>query len=168
MRFSFFTLDESSVREIARWRYAPPYDIYNLDDSPESLQYALDPQNHFYAMRDESGAVVGFCSFGKDGQVPGGEYDKSALDIGMGIRPDLIGQGRGTDFAAAVLDFARQEFHPTACRVTIAAFNRRARHVWQKHAFREIQRFIHAESGREFVIFLAESTNQRVSDSESQ
>jgi RimJ/RimL family protein N-acetyltransferase len=158
-------MDEPAACEIVCWRYDPPYDIYNLDDAPESIQYALDPRNRFYVMRNESRGAIGFCSFGQDGQVPGGNYAEAALDIGMGVRPDLTGQGRGAVFAASVLHFARREFQPTAFRVTIAAFNQRAQRVWQKLGFHEIEQFVHIESGREFMVLIRESTSQRICES---
>jgi ribosomal-protein-alanine N-acetyltransferase len=157
---SFTRLDESAAREIVSWRYEPPYDLYNLENSDESIRYALNPDNNFYAMRDEDGKLIGFCSFGSDGQVPGGDYHAPALDIGLGIRPDLTGQGRGSDFVQAVLHFAQSKFQPPMLRVTIAAFNLRAQRVWEKNGFRLSQQFQHAGSGREFVMMLGESTNQ--------
>ena len=74
VKISFNPIDELAAREIITWRYEPPYDIYNLEESETSIQYALNPQNNFYAMRIENNQLAGFCSFGKDGQVPGGDY----------------------------------------------------------------------------------------------
>ncbi len=110
MILSFSPLTKSAAREIVTWRYEPPYDIYNLDNSEETINYLLDEQYHIQAMRDENNSLVGFCSFGVDGQVPGGDYSADALDIGMGIRPDLTGQGRGGNIVASVLDFAQRKF----------------------------------------------------------
>jgi RimJ/RimL family protein N-acetyltransferase len=152
MIISFSPIDEPAARTIIRWRYEPPYDIYNLEDSTETIQYALDPQFNFFAMRDEYGELVGFCSFGEDGQVPGGDYSRDALDMGMGIRPDLTGQGKGVDFVLAVLNFARCKFAPRQFRVTIAAFNKRAQRVWKKNGFTPVQTFNHQASEREFII----------------
>ena len=104
-------------------------------------------------MRDESGRLVGFCSFGVDGQVPGGDYRAEALDIGMGICPDFTGKGLGSSFVRAVLDFAEKEFQAKAYRVTIVAFNRRARRVWERNNFQQVQSFIHADSRREFCVY---------------
>lgn len=154
MEIIFSPIDEPAAREIVCWRYEPPYDIYNLEDSTDSIQYALDPHNNFYTMRAENGELVGFCSFGEDGQVPGGDYAADALDIGMGIRPAFTGQGRGVDFSLAVLNFAQKEFQPIAFRVTIAAFNQRAQRVWQKNGFRRIQTFTHESSKREFMVMI--------------
>lgn len=150
-------MDERRAREIACWRYPPPYDIYNLAESEEAVAYALDPQNNFFAMEDEKGALVGFCSFGQDGQVPGGDYRLEALDIGLGIRPGLTGQGQGIDFVSCVLDFARKAFAPSRFRVTIAAFNRRAQRVWKRAGFRPVECFRHEENGQKFMVFLGEN-----------
>jgi RimJ/RimL family protein N-acetyltransferase len=149
---NFTPIDESAALEIANWRYEPPYDLYNIEGSAAAIQYALDPQNNFYAMRDGAGHVIGFCSFGEDGQVPGGDYAEAAMDIGMGIRPDLTGQGFGHEFVAAVLDFAHREFKPGAFRVTIAAFNQRAQRVWEKNGFQETQSFTKTGSDRTFIM----------------
>ena len=152
MNITFSPLDEPAAREIVRWRYEPPSDIYNLEGSEESVQYALDPQYNYFAMRVENGELVGFCSFGEDGQVPGGDYSADALDIGMGIHPEYTGRGLGGDFVSAVLDFARERFRPTAFRVTIAAFNQRAQQVWEKNGFKPVQSFTHQISKRDFIV----------------
>ena len=154
MKINISPIDKASVCEIISWRYEPPYDVYNLEDTEGTLQYALDPSNRFFAMKDASGALVGFCSFGEDGQVPGGDYSESALDIGMGIRPDLTGQGRGVDYAASVVEYAHQAFSPRCLRVTIASFNTRAQRVWDVNGFHPIQQFIHATSGLDFVVMV--------------
>ena len=47
MIISFSPIDEQAASEIVRWRYEPPYEIYNLEDLAESIQYALDPQYNY-------------------------------------------------------------------------------------------------------------------------
>jgi phosphoserine phosphatase RsbU/P len=149
---TFTPIDSSAAHEIVTWHYEPPYDIYNLEDSPNSIDYALDPTNNYYALRTEDDQLVGFCSFGLDAQVPGGDYRGEALDIGMGIRPALTGQGLGTQFIAAAVRYAQYKYSPSQLRVTIAVFNLRAQRVWQKNGFRPVETFKHNTSDREFVI----------------
>jgi RimJ/RimL family protein N-acetyltransferase len=154
LNLKFTPIDEASALEILSWRYEAPYDIYNLTETKDALAYALNPKNCFYVLKDDSEGVIGFCSFGLDGQVPGGDYTPDALDIGMGIRPDLTGRGHGQRFVSQVLDFARCEFNPDRFRVTIAAFNQRAQRVWSKVGFHPIGRFTHEASGREFIVLV--------------
>ncbi len=152
MKIIFRPMDEVNAREIARWQYDSPYDIYNLGDIDEAIQYVIDPQNALYSITDEADDLIGFCSFGLDGQVPGGDYSAEGLDIGMGIRPDLTGQGRGSNCVAAVLDFALRSFSAEHIRVTIAAFNQRALRVWEKNGFQRVQTFRKGGSDRKFII----------------
>lgn len=133
-------LTRASAERIVTWQYPPPYDIYSLADSnPAQLRAALayltDPANHFYQMTTAVNELTAFCSFGKDGQVPGGDYRQPALDIGLGVHPDLTGRGWGHLFAATAVAAARRTFQPPALRVTIAAFNQRAQKVWAKIGF---------------------------------
>ncbi|MGG6238326.1 hypothetical protein ACQ4N7_06760 [Nodosilinea sp. AN01ver1] len=87
MRFSLRRLEKEHALPILRWRYLPPYDIYNfdIDTIQEDLCYLIDLKNAFYAILNVYEELEGYCSFGADGQVPGGDYSTEALDIGMGM-----------------------------------------------------------------------------------
>jgi ribosomal-protein-alanine N-acetyltransferase len=155
MKLTFSPMDRASALEIVQWRYPPPYDLYNLSEDEETIAYALDPANNLFAMRDANAQLVGFCSLGVDGQVPGGDYSQEALDIGMGIHPQLTGQGNGVAYAQQVLAYARQVYASVRFRVTIAAFNQRAQRVWTRCGFHPVQRFLNPDSNREFVVMVS-------------
>jgi RimJ/RimL family protein N-acetyltransferase len=147
-------MDEASARAIHTWRYAPPYDVYNgAGDVGAFVQTLLDPRNAYHTIRDVRGSLIAYCCFGPDARVPGGDYDEDTLDVGLGMRPDLTGQGRGPGMLVAILDFARRTFAPPALRVTVAAFNQRAQKVYQKAGFRVIQEFTRSD-GMPFVIMM--------------
>ena len=107
---------------------------------------------------DEQGELVAYCCFGLDARVPGGDYDTPALDIGLGVRPDLTGQGRGLGYLLAVLGVAQRTVSPGTFRVTVAEFNKRAQKVWRRAGFRPVQRFVRQQDGRPFVILLRKAT----------
>jgi len=67
--------------------------------------------------------------------VPGGTYRAGELEVGWGMRPDLMGQGRGRAFAAAILDYAERTYRPPALGLTIAEFNGRSQAVAERHGF---------------------------------
>ncbi len=152
----------SDVREFLEWRYAPPYDVYDLikvgatdEQIAAEAAYFLDPETRCHVICDEGGALVGFCTFGQDGQVPGGDYSAGALDIGLGMRPELTGQGNGRFLVRAVIDFAVATWQPPQLRVTIAEFNRRAQRVWRQAGFVQTQRFVATKwTKRPFLIFV--------------
>jgi RimJ/RimL family protein N-acetyltransferase len=154
-RFLFAPPTEQEAQEIAAWQYEGPYTLYNSpgDELEESAAYLLDPVNQVYAVHAPSGELIGYCSFGADAQVPGFDYDQSALDVGAGMRPDLTGQGRGGEFMGAILDFGRQRFNPPAFRATIASWNERALRMAGRSGFERIVTFPR-EDGLEFTVLV--------------
>ena len=155
MSLSIHPLTMAQAREMICWRYDEPYDIYNIAE--EDPAFFVDPQNGYWAILDSDEALVGFCNFGADAQVPGGDYGADALDIGMGMRPDLTGQGHGVDHSALVFDFARRN-HPNYAehRVTIAEFNLRAQSVCRSHGFLKVHSFARQPDGKRFLIMVRE------------
>jgi [ribosomal protein S18]-alanine N-acetyltransferase len=142
----FTPLADEDAEEILCWRYAGDLAVYGFwttdaDARDEEKRDLLDPANCYYAARTEGGELVGFCCFGPDAQVPGGDYLQPALDVGLGLRPDLVGRGVGLTFVEAILDFARLELSPPLFRLTVASFNRRAFRVYERAGFGTVARF---------------------------
>jgi ribosomal-protein-alanine N-acetyltransferase len=156
MLFAFRPVDEATVRAFWGWRYEMPYDVYNEDpdEIEEGVAYFLDLKINCYGVSDEGGDLVAYCTFGPDGQVPGGNYGAEALDIGLGVRPDLTGQGRGFTYVNAAVDFSKRRFAPGALRVTVAEFNLRAQRVWEKAGFCAVERFGREPDGMAFVVMM--------------
>ena len=105
---------------MASWRYPPPYDFYDGDVDP-----VLNPERFFEA-RDEAGELIGFYYF---------EPNPPDLDYGLGLRPDLTGQGLGLEFFRAGLAFARERYRPRRVYLHVAEFNDRARRVYERAGF---------------------------------
>ncbi len=132
-------VEEPDIREFITWRYEPPYDGYNISgDAEELVTYFMLASVDCHALT-EGDELIGFCTFGADAQVPGGDYFQNRLDIGLGVRPDLTGRGHGASFVAVVVDHALTK-HPSL-RVTIARQNRRAIRVWEANGFHQTQEF---------------------------
>lgn len=154
MRLTFRPLEKEHALAILSWRYTSPYDYYNFDADTiqEELCYLLDSKNAFCAILSLQGELEGYCSFGSDGQVPGGDYSAEALDIGMGIRPDLVGQGRGKQYAQAVARYGANQYGAQQLRVTIAEFNKPAQRVWEQLGFEQVEKFVKTGCREEFVV----------------
>jgi [ribosomal protein S18]-alanine N-acetyltransferase len=114
-----------SFRERAAWRYEPPYDFYDGDVEP-----VLNPER-FYQATGEDGSLIGFYYFDEQGD---------ALEIGLGLRPDLTGRGLGLDFLLAGIEFGRRRFGDSRVILNVAAFNERALKVYEQAGFRETGR----------------------------
>ena len=142
------------ARHIVGWRYDPPYDIYDVvsDDLAEEAKYYADPENGYFSLRAD-GELVGFACYGAEGQVPGGDYSADMLDVGIGMRPDLTGQGQGNVYAEAVFAFAHEHFDSKALRVTIAEFNKRSQRVVEKVGFTRAEVFTKPASDKRYEIW---------------
>ena len=137
--------------DMTSWRYPAPYGLYDMTGADPG--FFASPASGYFALT-EGDELIGFRSFGQDGQVPGGSYDSSALDTGGGLRPDLTGQGLGRKAIGTGLEFGRREFAPEAFRVTVASFNERALRVVRSLGFRSVGSFLAAADGRSFEILV--------------
>lgn len=143
MQFKLIAIRLADINLMLDWRYQPPFDFYN---PPQQNLYhlrtqLLDPFWRFHAVLDEQEVLCGYCSFGEDGQVEGGDYTRSALDIGLGLRPDLTGKGYGTDFLTEIMTYARDVFEFDSFRLTVAAFNHRAISLYNHLGFEMVSKF---------------------------
>jgi len=143
MPYHFRPLTPDDARTMLGWRYPPPLDLYDadLDFMDENVESVLVPEFHYHTVLDGAGRMIGFCCFGEDAQVTGGDYGREAIDVGLSLDPALIGQGLGRDFLAAILALGRDLFAPSCFRATVVDFNRRSRRLFQRAGFLETQRF---------------------------
>jgi GNAT superfamily N-acetyltransferase len=101
-----FTPEEAVIA--ASWRY--PGDLSMYDGEPNNWGQFLegsDTGHGYYAIVDDN-ELVGFCCLGPEGRVAGQPAKHNGLlDVGGGIRPDLVGRGLGAVGLTAILGYAR-------------------------------------------------------------
>jgi ribosomal-protein-alanine N-acetyltransferase len=112
---------------ILAWRYEGAYATYDVDD-PADLEHG-----HFAV--EDGGELVGFCCFGGGARVDGVAEEDGVLDVGYGMRPDLMGQGRGAAFVAVILAFGVERFEPQRLRMSILRWNARSRRAAERQGF---------------------------------
>ncbi len=120
-------LTSADAEAICAWRYPGRYSTYDVDD-----RGALD-RDHWAVT--EAGRLFGYCCFGAPARVGGATAEDGTLDVGYGVRPELMGRGAGHDFVAAILEFAAERFSPQRFRVYILDWNDRSRRVAEGHGF---------------------------------
>jgi [ribosomal protein S18]-alanine N-acetyltransferase len=143
---SFRPFTEQDALIVARWRYPEPYAAYDLDPwNRDVLAALLRAENQYYAIL-RGHEVIGFYCLGEDARVPGWSYDGSALDLGMGLRPELTGKGQGAAYLEAVVAQVTRRRSAVTLRTTIASWNQRALRLCLSSGFREIARFVSTRS----------------------
>jgi len=157
MDLTFTPMTAEFAREIVSWRYPGQYELYNSapEDVEEDVQALVRAENEYFAVWSDEYGLFGFCCYGREAQVPGGDYSEDALDVGLGIRPDLAGQGMGHGFLEAILAFARGQRGDVSFRATIASFNARSLRVFEKAGFLRQQSFaVPGRAGLEFFVMV--------------
>jgi ribosomal-protein-alanine N-acetyltransferase len=139
--YRFVQMDDDDARKISRWHYQPPYNFYDWTSDPDDLEELLDParrEGTYFSAFDGEGALVGFFEFEREGET---------IDIGLGLRPDLTGQGLGLEYLLAGLEFAIERFSPERFTLSVAVFNERAIEVYERAGFRRGAVYTHHTNG---------------------
>ncbi|MDQ3981949.1 MAG: GNAT family N-acetyltransferase [Actinomycetota bacterium] len=144
--FEIRAMSREDAEAVAGWHYDPPYDFYDFRGDPDDLGELLDPNSWVddYHAVDLDGELVGFFSF---------KRHDDALEIGLGLRPDLTGKSLGAAFVDAGLAYALERFSPRELFLDVATFNDRAKKVYERAGFRASHVWIH-ESRQGRVEFL--------------
>jgi [ribosomal protein S18]-alanine N-acetyltransferase len=139
----FAPLSQQDAEAIAGWRYPEPYSFYDWSADVDDLQELLDPGlrgEAYWAVKDGDELVGHFSFKPKDG----------AVEVGLGLRPDLTGRGLGGSFLAAGLEFARERFSPERFTLAVATFNSRAIKVYERAGFARERVYMHSTAGAEW------------------
>lgn len=142
MAYKFEMVTQKQAEEIAdKWHYDGEYSFYDMEADEEDLEGFLDCKargNSIFAviMDDE---LIGFFSVS--------QATANVYDIGLGMRPDLTGNGRGTEFLHAGMDFVQARFIVDKITLSVATFNLRAIKVYRKAGFREKDTFMQDTNG---------------------
>jgi RimJ/RimL family protein N-acetyltransferase len=121
-------------REVATWHYKPPYDFYDLASDPEDEAAMHDPSraaNYRAVLADGDERLDAFWYF---------DWHNDAVEVGIGLRPDLTGHRQGEAFLTAQLAYAIRTWQPATFRLFVAAWNERAIRLYERLGFREVSR----------------------------
>ncbi len=145
MKFNINQMRFEDALEISKWIYPEPYSIYSMDGSDSCIDELLN--GFYFSVNDEECNLFGYYCYGQSAQVPVGKQfgaytDDIFIDIGLGMKPSLCGQGLGFHFLCHGLDFARSKLSATGFRLTVASFNVRAINVYEKVGFKKANSFI--------------------------
>lgn len=137
MKLKVAEINEAFALEILNWRYDPPYDFYNNEYDAEAVKELLE-DNYSVVVSDNEG-VIGFYCAGPSAQVPAGvkvgAYKEDVIDIGLGMAPAWTGKGNGFTFFSLLLESLYKTYGNVPVRLTVATFNQRAIHLYEKFGF---------------------------------
>ncbi|MGI6664762.1 MAG: GNAT family N-acetyltransferase [Christensenellaceae bacterium] len=148
-------MNKQYAKKIATWKYEGVYDVYSFEDDAEAMRELLN--GDYYVSVTPDGEIHGFYCFGTSAQIPTKEdkvYRHTALDFGLGMRPDLCGKGLGRRFVREGIAFAERKFHAKQIRLSVASFNQRAIRTYESEGFQRIKSMTHAKSNNTFYMMV--------------
>lgn len=155
-RYHFYPMTKDRALQISKWQYEYPYSLYDMDSNEDSILELMNGE-YYYAL-DEHDDLFGFICVGGSARVPGGYAagiytDLRKLDMGLGLKPDLTGNGKGRGFLSEVLSFLNNLFSGREYQLVVAAFNERAIRVYERMGFVKETHFLskYEEKELEFI-----------------
>jgi len=116
---------------IAAWPNPGPWSVADALEPPR-------PDEGFWAVDDAEGRLAGYCCFGEPARPPLLDQDPGALDVALGLRPDLRGTGAAGPFALAVVARAHDVADGRRLRCAVARGNPGGRAAAEAAGFRAV------------------------------
>ncbi|MGH0585229.1 GNAT family N-acetyltransferase [Bacillus mycoides] len=142
MGYMFTVMSRAEAEEIAyNWHYEGEYSFYDIEADEEDLAEFLEDEsrgNHTFSVK-ENGTLIGFFSFSN--------INNQTVDIGLGMRPDITGNGFGLQFVKAGIAFSKEKYGCNYITLSVAAFNERAIKVYKRAGFEAVGTFIQKTNG---------------------
>lgn len=129
-----FEVSELSIEDgmdFAMWQTPGPWTVSDSLEPP-----AVD--EGYWAIRDSTGQLVGYCCFGEAARVPGIEADPVMLDVVYGIRPNLVGHGLSNELARVVTARATEVAAGRRLRTILATWNEVGRRSAEHSGFKVV------------------------------
>ncbi|WP_404353931.1 GNAT family N-acetyltransferase [Exiguobacterium aurantiacum] len=151
MTHQFAVLTQPQAETIAyTWHYEGDYAFYNMAADKDDLAEFIDAEQRgqsVFAITFDS-ELVGFVSVA--------QTDAETVDIGLGMKPDLTGNGRGRMFVTSILDFVKATYSSHRITLSVAAFNVRAIRVYEACGFTRTGSFQQPTNGSTFTFIQME------------
>lgn len=125
-------MTEEDGKAISQWVYSPPYDLYQFLPWPQMKALAVefgDPairRQQYVSIRDEAGVLCGFAQY-----FP----MLGVTRLGLGMKPDLTGQGNGCSFVQAIVQEAIHRYPDTEIDLEVLVWNKRAIVTYERCGF---------------------------------
>ena len=125
-------LTQANAYQIARkWHYGGQYGFYDMENDLEDLEEIITPKlrgDKYYQVVDDQDELVGYFCLER--------LSEEKVEVGLGLRPDLTGQGLGLNFVKGIEEFIQNNFNYRITVLSVASFNKRAIKVYQGAGFK--------------------------------
>lgn len=137
-------MKQPKAEEIANsWKYDGEYAFYDMAADPEDYEEIMCPNlrgNRYFSVFDND-ALIGFSCV---------EQEESFIELGLGLRPDLMGHGKGRAFLEEILCYVKKRYLFESIHLDVASFNQRAIKVYERAGFVKTGNVLVATNGGQY------------------
>ena len=140
--YKFETLSQENALIIADdWKYPEPYSFYDMTADVEDYQAFISEEargdSHYQILLNEE--LIGFFTCKLQDRI---------AEIGIGMKPELTGNGRGSEFMTTCLEWLCKK-HPDLKSIIlyVAEFNERAVKLYKKLGFEVVSNYEQETNG---------------------
>ncbi|WP_438444899.1 GNAT family N-acetyltransferase [Gorillibacterium sp. sgz5001074] len=119
-------------QDICTWVYEPPYDIYQwnswaqMEEDAEEFADSQIRETQYICIMNEDDFLIGYAQLFPLVGV---------TRLGLGMRPELCGQGLGAAFIRTIVEEARRRRPEDEIDLEVLEWNERARRAYAKAGF---------------------------------
>ncbi|WP_424769084.1 GNAT family N-acetyltransferase [Paenibacillus sp. sgz302251] len=133
LKMTIHPLEIRHALEICDWSYEAPFDIYNWptweDMQKDGIEFgdSVLREAQYAAVLNDEQMLIGFAQFFPIAGV---------TRLGLGMRPELCGQGLGPEFIRLIAEEARKRTPEHEIDLEVVTWNRRAIRAYEQAGFR--------------------------------
>jgi [ribosomal protein S18]-alanine N-acetyltransferase len=125
-------LTAADAAAVAKWRYDGPWSVYDGNAAD-----VVSAENGYHGIVERViGRFLGYVCLGVEARVAGLGEEAGVLDVGIGLDPGIVGQGRGRSIAVALLQWIEERSEASELRAVIQAWNERTLRLGEGLGFR--------------------------------
>jgi ribosomal-protein-alanine N-acetyltransferase len=131
IHFQFRPMRLRDALTASRWRYPGEYAIYDLDMTALVFSALCRAPLRLLGVYPLAVATPDDPFISVFSLIHRGDD----VEIGVGMRPDLMGHGLGLELMLQGMDYARKRLRPATFSLDVATFNQRAITVYERAGF---------------------------------
>lgn len=145
MNIKIDKLSQQNAEKIADdWKYDGEYSFYDMTEDIEDYEEIISPllreNNYFQVIRNDE--LFGFFVL---------EQTENIVDMGVGLKPELTGNGLGIQFIFLILNYIKENYSVPTVRLGVAKFNIRAQKVYEKAGFIKTREYEQPTNGATYT-----------------
>lgn len=139
INISLGSLSEENAKEICRWKYKPPYDVYNwwswdkLIQLNEPITDPIKRQKDFLGVFTSDNKFIGFAVFSNP--------TKGVTRLGLGLKPNMCGKGLGKALMSLILEEVKKRYPDNKIDLEVLTWNKRAYKTYLESGFEVVETY---------------------------